>query len=220
MISILIPVFNGSEFFNESYQSIMRQTFKEWELLIGINGHETDSYVHKHLNEIVQDNVKVKIYQYPNIRNKSATLNLLSSQSKYEILCLLDVDDIWHEEKLQHQIKFIDKFDVVGTKCRYFGERTNIPEIPLGEIKKEIFSFVNPIINSSSMFHKNDVIWDETIPGLEDYDYWLRLASLNKTFYNIDKILCFHRIHKSSFFNTQDFSKLEKTIKQKWIKAI
>ena len=43
MISILIPIYNGIEFVEESVSSVIQQTFKEWELIIGINGHPKNS---------------------------------------------------------------------------------------------------------------------------------------------------------------------------------
>ena len=45
MISILIPIYNGIEFIDESVSSVIQQTFKEWELIIGINGHPKNSDV-------------------------------------------------------------------------------------------------------------------------------------------------------------------------------
>jgi len=47
MISILIPIYNGIEFIDDSVISIWQQTYKEWELLIGINGHPPGSDVYK-----------------------------------------------------------------------------------------------------------------------------------------------------------------------------
>ena len=47
MISILIPIYNGIEFLEESLESVKNQTYKEWEILIAINGHEKDSNVYK-----------------------------------------------------------------------------------------------------------------------------------------------------------------------------
>ena len=42
MISILMPVYNGIEYIDESVKSVISQTFKDWELLIGVNGHSID----------------------------------------------------------------------------------------------------------------------------------------------------------------------------------
>ena len=47
MISILIPIYNGIEFIEESVSSVLNQTYDQWELLIGINGHPQNSDVYK-----------------------------------------------------------------------------------------------------------------------------------------------------------------------------
>ena len=50
MISILIPIYNGIEFIEESVSSVLNQTYDQWELLIGINGHPHDSDIYKIAN--------------------------------------------------------------------------------------------------------------------------------------------------------------------------
>ena len=47
MISILIPIYNGIEFIEESVSSVLNQTYEQWELLIGINGHPENSDIYK-----------------------------------------------------------------------------------------------------------------------------------------------------------------------------
>ncbi len=47
MISILIPIYNGIEFIDDSVQSVLNQTYTNWELIIGINGHPENSDVYK-----------------------------------------------------------------------------------------------------------------------------------------------------------------------------
>ena len=47
MISILIPVYNGIEYINESVTSVLDQSYENWELIIGVNGHEANSSVYQ-----------------------------------------------------------------------------------------------------------------------------------------------------------------------------
>jgi glycosyltransferase involved in cell wall biosynthesis len=216
MISILLPIYNGYEYFKESYSSIQAQTYKNWQLLIGVNGHEKDSVVYNDICHLTQQESRVQIYQYPEIKSKSKTLNTLLQQSKNSIICLIDVDDKWHKDKILKQISFMNDFDIVGTGCRYFGDRNDKPNIPYGKVDSNIFNFFNPIINSSSMFLKKYAYWDETLDGLEDYELWLRLNKEGKTFFNLEEELCYHRVHNSSYFNTKDFSNLEYKIKNKY----
>jgi len=58
MISILMPIYNGIEFINESVSSILEQTYDKWELLIGINGHPPNSEVYQIAKAFQEKNAK------------------------------------------------------------------------------------------------------------------------------------------------------------------
>ena len=202
MISILIPIYNGVEFIEESVSSVLNQTYDQWELLIGINGHPQDSEVYKIAKEYEKKSDKVRVFDFYNIRGKSNTLNYMISFCNYNYVAILDVDDIWHPQKLEGQSQLLNKFDVIGSNCVWFGDRPGVvPQIPTGDISNIDFSHVNPIINSSSIIRKELAYWNEN--GIEDYDLWLRLRKQNKKFYNFKEILVKHRIHNASAFNSK-----------------
>ena len=77
MINILMPLYNGIEFIDESVTSIKKQTFKEWELIIGINGHPPNSDVYKKAKE--HENDKIKVIDLFEIKGKSNALNSMLS---------------------------------------------------------------------------------------------------------------------------------------------
>jgi hypothetical protein len=122
---------------------------------------------------------------------------------KYDHIALLDVDDIWHHQKLEIQTKFLNYYGIIGSNCVYFGERLNgiKPNISFGNISNIDFSIGNPIINSSCIIRKELCYWNEN--GLEDYDLWLRLRKTGKRFFNCKEILVKHRIHNASAFNSK-----------------
>ena len=202
MISILIPIYNGIEFIEESVSSVLNQTYDKWELLIGINGHPQDSEVYKVAKEYEKKSDKVRVFDFYNIRGKSNTLNYMISFCNYNYVAILDVDDIWHPQKLEVQSQLLNKFDVIGSNCVWFGDRPGVvPQIPGGDISDYDFSLVNPIINSSSVIRKELCYWNEN--GIEDYDLWLRLRKQNTKFFNFKEILVKHRIHNASAFNSK-----------------
>ena len=201
MISILMPIYNGIEFINESVPSILEQTYDKWELLIGINGHPENSEIFQIAKVFEKKSVKVRVLDFPNIKGKANTLNEMIKYCKYDYVALLDVDDIWHPEKLKIQSIWLNKYDVIGTNCVWFGDRENIvPAIPQYDFSNYNFANVNPIINSSVVVRKELCNWIEN--GLEDYDLWIRLRLKNKTFYNCPQVMVKHRIHNTSAFNS------------------
>jgi glycosyltransferase involved in cell wall biosynthesis len=212
MISILIPIYNGIEFIEESVSSVLSQTYDKWELLIGINGHPENSDVYKIAKEYQSKSEKagqalgkIRVFDFYTIKGKANTLNEMIKYSNYNYVAILDVDDIWHPQKLELQSQALNDFDVIGTQCVYFGERLNgiTPNIPFGDISNIDFSLVNPIINSSSLIRKEFCYWNRVWDGVEDYDIWLRLRKQNKRFYNFKEILVKHRIHNASAFNAK-----------------
>lgn len=205
MVSILIPIYNGIEYINESVSSVLEQTYDDWEIIIGVNGHEENSNVYKMARDYQELDEKIKVLDLFEIKGKSNALNEMIKYCKYEYVAILDVDDIWLPEKLEKQAVYMNEFDVIGTQCVYFGDIENInPKIPLGDISSSDFTQVNPIINSSVIIKKNLCNWISDFDGVEDYDMWLRLRKQKKTFFNIEEVLVKHRIHKQSAFNSQN----------------
>lgn len=221
-ISILIPVYNGIEFLNQSLSSVIRQTYKDWEVIIGINGVSPNSIVHEKAIEIVRELNKDNRYDirviYYDTKGKPATLNKMVSDSKNSYIAILDVDDIWIDVKLEKQLNYLDVYDVVGTGCRYFGDCDHYPNLPYGDLRYFNFLQFNPIINSSAIIRKECAYWNED-EFLEDYDLWLRLIQEKKKFFNYHDYLVLHRIHKDSNFNGKNHLCVEE-LKKKWSKFL
>lgn len=204
MVSILMPIYNGVEFIDESVSSVLRQSYEEWELIIAINGHPCDSEVYKTAKQYEKSNNKIRVFDFYNTKGKSNTLNRMIPLCKFNHVALLDVDDVWHHDKLMRQTCLLNRFDVIATKCVYFGDILGIiPDIPAGDISDFDFKKVNPIINSSCIIRKELCYWDDKWNGIEDYDLWLRLRKDGRKFYNFKEILLKHRIHNESMFNAK-----------------
>jgi teichuronic acid biosynthesis glycosyltransferase TuaG len=216
MITILMPIYNGIEFIDESVSSILKQTYDKWELIIGINGHPQNSDVYKIAKSYEDKSIKIKVFDLFDIKGKSNALNKMISLSNYNHIALLDVDDIWYENKLEIQVKLLDMYNVIGSQCIYIGNKNGtIPKIPINDITNASFN-INPIINSSCIIQKELCKWDNEWDGVEDYDLWLRLKLQNKTFYNCSEILVKHRIHNSSAFNSKNNNKTSINLLKKY----
>jgi glycosyltransferase involved in cell wall biosynthesis len=200
----MMPIYNGIEFIDESVSSIMNQTIGEWELIIGINGHPPLSDVYMVAKQYELKNNKIRVLDLTDIKGKSNALNVMVQYCTYNYIALLDVDDIWLPKKLEMQRYYLNVYDVIGTKCVYFGDLENIvPQIPNGDLSNYNFFSINPVINSSAIIRKELCFWNAKWDGVEDYDMWLRLNKQGRKFYNLSEVLVKHRIHKQSAFNAQ-----------------
>lgn len=204
MISILMPIYNGIEYIGDSVSSILAQTYCNWELIIGVNGHEPLSAIYL-IAKQYEKHANVKVLDLQGVQGKSNALNEMVKHCRYDYVALLDVDDVWNPDKLEKQAVYLNQYDVIGTNCIYFGERSLVPRLPLGDLAAADFFEYNPVINSSVIIRKDLCWWDSQF-DVEDYELWLRLRKCGKTFYNLADILTKHRIHRQSAFNTNDYS--------------
>lgn len=204
VVSVLMPVRNGIEFMHGSIASVQNQTHTDWELIVGLNRISPQSEEFSYANSFSSE--RIRVVNLGDTKGGAEALNRMVSLAQGETLCLLDVDDVWHPYKLAKQLPLMKTYDVVGTNCDYFGDRSGMPGIMLGPVSSEAMLSCNHIINSSSMFSRKDAAWDEDIEGQHDtdYDMWLRLAFEGKTFFNVADTLTYHRIHTGSAYNTRE----------------
>lgn len=201
-----MPIYNGIEFIDESVKSVLNQTYTNWELLIGVNGHPSNSNVFQKAKSFESN--QIRVLEYPFLKGKAVTLNAMISECRYDYVAILDVDDCWMPEKLETQsLYMMMDYDVIGTRCVYFGDLDGVlPKLPIGDLETFNFKEYNPIINSSAVVKKELCSWNEN--GIEDYDLWLRLKAENRRFINCNEILVKHRIHRSSAFNSKGHEQL------------
>jgi glycosyltransferase involved in cell wall biosynthesis len=214
-ITVLMPIYRGVEFFAEALASLRAQTCRNWRLLVGINGLPRCSTTWELLYLYRDDHVR--LLDLGDVGGKAGALNRMVQCVTTDWVALLDVDDLWEPSKLARQIPYMQRFDVIGTQCSYFGERSGSPHIPLGKVPGEWFINDNPIDNSSAIMHRENACWDEEFnAGLEDYELWSRLNAQGKTFYNVSASLVRHRIHRASHFNTRPHDEAYAKIRERY----
>ncbi len=210
MISILLAVYNGEKYIKKSIDSILDQTFEDWELLIGFNGTVDGS------KEIVKqyNDPRIRIFDYGDDKGKAKTLNKMIKEAKYDWVAIQDDDDIWMPKKLERQFSVMNDFDVIGTQIMYVNENDDPgggPQLAKHDeqIKSKSLSGDNQVANTSAIFKKicaEDVGgWSETLDGIEDFDFWLKIMRKGYKFVNLHSIEVFHRLHSNSNFNTKKY---------------
>jgi len=206
-ISVLIRLYNGIEFLEESLDSVLNQTYKDFEVIIGVNGHGFTSETYDLAKAIVERKTdsRVILRNYPYVRGGADALNALiaDADASAEWVAILDVDDKWHPEKLECQVPLTGaspEVSIIGTLCQYFGSSEASPQIPWGYIDPELFKSVNPMIHSSVLI-KRDTLYYTDFCGLDDYDLWCRLVKQGKRFYTVPNTLTYHRLHSASHYN-------------------
>lgn len=211
LISILLATYNDEKYVIKSINSILKQSYEKFELLIGFNGTKDST---KELIKTIKDS-RIRIFDYKDDIGKAKTLNKLLKESKGDFIAIQDGDDIWKPKKLEKQIFFLKYFDIVGTQITYIDEKGNYkgePKLELEDekIKSKSLSGINQIANTSSIINKKCLLnlngWKEDLDGIEDYDLWIRCIKNNYKFMNLNTSEVLHRIHPSSNFNTKKYN--------------
>jgi glycosyltransferase involved in cell wall biosynthesis len=217
MISILLAVYNGEQFIQEAVQSVLFQTYRDIELLVGFNGTSDSS------REILAafNDPRIKIFDYGIDKGKAKTLNKLLNEASGDWIAVQDDDDIWLPIKLEEQAVFTLNYDVIGTRCKYIDSSGSIIGQPdISFIPEEIIEKTkggdNQVINSSALIRRSALVamkgWSEEEDGVEDFDLWLRMMGKNYKFLNLPGFLVLHRLHPNSNYNGkgQDVKKIIK----------
>lgn len=105
LVSVIMPSWNTSNFIAESIQSVIDQTYENWELII-VDDCSTDN-----TDEVVAKFTDKRIRYFKNEKNSGAALsrNRGLREARGEWIAFLDSDDLWNSEKLEHQISFMNK---------------------------------------------------------------------------------------------------------------
>lgn len=114
LVSIIMPLYNGEQFLEAAVQSVLAQSYGNWELLIVDDGSKDGGFALA--KKIAETDSRIYVFQHEKGANRgvSATRNLAISKSKGEYLALLDCDDVWLDNKLEKQVPILRQYPEVG----------------------------------------------------------------------------------------------------------
>jgi glycosyltransferase involved in cell wall biosynthesis len=200
-VTVLTTVYNCSGYIQTSINSILNQSYKNFELLIIDDGSEDNS------EEIVRllNNEKIRYKKLKHV-GRGAALNYGLNAAKYDWVALMDADDIAFPRRLEKEIGMIggDIRDIIFSDSAYFKNKKieflNMINTEREDLKKKI-ELRGHICNSSVLFNKNFILanggYNENLSHSEDYELWIRL--LNKAnFVHLNEVLIFMRIRDKS----------------------
>ena len=193
MISILLSCYKSNmDYLNQQICSILRQTEQDWELLVYNDG----TPMLKSTMESYNDK-RIKYYDHGHIGCVGA-FNVLFSQSKGEYIAICDHDDIWEQDKLEVEKKYLDEHpevDCVFGWLRWFGEREKLESFSISDeqISKDLY-FYQPIKNPTAMFRKDRFgLNDCPFEKASDFWYWAKYKDRN--YHLIEKVMVNYRRH-------------------------
>jgi glycosyltransferase involved in cell wall biosynthesis len=180
-VSIIMPVYNAEKFIKTAIESILNQTFQDFELIM-IDDHSTD-YTIELIRQVNSE--KLIIIQTPQNSGAAISRNLGIKSAKGEYIAFMDADDWSHPQRLEKQITFLDNnppMGMVGTWADIVDEQGNVLdsfvwEIPQNQLRSRLL-FHNCFVTSSVMVRREYalLLFDNAYPPAEDYELWRRIA--------------------------------------------
>ncbi|MGE7752393.1 glycosyltransferase family 2 protein [Lysinibacillus fusiformis] len=208
-ITVLMPVYNASEFLKCAIESILNQTFTNFEFLI-IDDGSTDNSLE--IIKSIQDE-RIKVITHTKNLGLVATLNKGIEQAKGQFIARMDADDIALPTRLEKQYAFMSSncdYGVCGTWLKVIGseEIYNYPTDHEQITASLLFycALGHPtVMLRKAILDKKCIRYNNVYA--EDYDLWVRLSRITKL-YNVPEVLLEYRIHDSEYrFSNQHRTK-------------
>lgn len=206
-VTILMPTYNGAFFLKEAIDSVLQQTFKDFELLI-INDCSPDN-----TDEIVNSYNDPRIRYVKNEKNLgiSGSSNYGISIAKGKYIARQDHDDLSHPERLEKQVNYMEthpEVGICGTGYHIFGRHNRVVIHPQSDgLIKSSLLFKCTIAHQTSiirksLFTEHNLRYDETFVSSNDRKLWIDAAPYTQ-FHNIPKVLLEYRMHKGMTSKTK-----------------
>lgn len=204
LVSIIMPSYNTASFISKTIESVLRQTYKNWELLI-VDDCSTDN-----TDEVVAKYDDERIIYLKSKKNSGAAVsrNRALRNAKGKWIAFLDSDDLWYPTKLEEQIKFMEK-------NKYYFSYTSYEEIDENDVangvkvigpkkitKRRMYRYCWPgcltVMYDVEKIGKIQII---DIKKNNDYAMWLKVIK-KANCYHYDKVLAQYRKRTGSISNS------------------
>lgn len=196
-VSIIMGIYNAEKTLDESIQSILNQTYKDWELVMCDDG-STDStfkiaeeYTKKYSNIFLLTNGSNKGLNY--------TLNHCLRYIKGKYIARMDADDVSYPTRIEKEVMILENnkdISIVSTQMVHFAEDKEWGQSKMAEYPTKFsFLFGTPFCHAPCMVRReaflavNGYTEDKKILRVEDYDLWFKMYSKGYKGYNIQEVL-------------------------------
>lgn len=219
-VTIITASYNYSQYIGGAIESVINQTYKDWEMLVIDDGSKDNSV--EIIKEYVKKDNRIKLLTHPDNENRGLveTLKLGLSEAKGEFVVFLESDDYIKEDYIEKKLEIFNKNNSVGLVYN------NVQMIGLAPSKKYI-NWINRINNywlknnyphnihqlfaletyiptfSCVMLKKdllNNIKWDSPNPAWTDLWLWIQISKICDM-YCLPEVLTFWRMHKDSYLN-------------------
>jgi glycosyltransferase involved in cell wall biosynthesis len=186
-VSVVLPVYNVAAYIQDTIESLLQQTFRDFELIV-IDDCSTDDTLAR-----VRANTdsRLRVLQNPRNLGRAGTDNAALKYVRGEFIAKMDGDDICHPERLARQVAVLEQYpdiNVVGSWMQNFGASTYLNRYPKRPADAQVLTlFTLPTGNPSvmlrtSLFREQNLHYDAILRQTEDYDFFARYIKQLRVF--------------------------------------
>ncbi len=217
LVSIITPTYNNSEFIKQTIESVQKQTYKNWEMIV-VDDCSTDR-TPELIKKISQKDDRIKYIKLKKNSGAAIARNRALRESRGRFIAYLDADDLWKKNKIQNQIDFMLSHNYAFVCSNY--EKIDINNKILKQVKipKEInykFFLRNTIIQTVGVMIDTKKTGKELLNmpdvyGKEDAATWCQLLKSGFNCYGVPEFLSYYRVVPKSLSSNKI-----KSIKRTW----
>lgn len=208
LVSILMPTFNAEKFIKVAIESVQKQTYENWEMIL-VDDASKDETV-KIIADFAQKDSRIKLFQLETNSGNGFARNKALEKASGKYIAFLDADDLWLSTKLEKQIQFLKAnnlpftfsfYDCIDDNGNNLNRRVQTP-IPL--TYKQLF-FCNYVGNLTAIYDADffGKIKLESSQKRQDWRLWLTILKQIKTAEAVPESLAFYRIRKDSISSSK-----------------
>lgn len=216
MVSIILPTYNGEKYIKKSIQSIIDQTYQNWELIV-IDDCSTDN-TNQIIEEYKKKDHRIKLYRNEENLKLPASLNKGFKLANGDYLTWTSDDNLYNDnaiEKLVGALSDDVQCGLVFSRMEYIDSDGVLRGLS-DNVKDEMEIYYHNIVGASFMYtrevYERIGEYDVNRFLMEDYDYWLRIVNSFKIKY-LPEVLYKYRIHQNSLTETKNRQMLVEKIK-------
>ena len=218
LITIIIPLYNAEKYITETIESVINQTYQNWEMLV-VDDYSTDS-CRDIVKRFENKDSRIKLIESKsNFGGPARPRNVGLDNAKGEYIAFLDADDVWDKSKLKNQIFFLkeNNIEFTSSDCILIDDVND--EIQLGLLSRIYGKFIkkktlcdvikNNFILTSSVLIKKTLLKhfneDKEYIAVEDFDMWLYVLGSNENIYKYqNEKLILYRVLENSVSNRKN----------------
>lgn len=205
LVSIITPLYNAEQYIGETIQSVLNQTYKDWEMII-VDDASTDHGIEivRQYSDSLRTAHRIKLMENHKNLGVARSRNRAIRKAKGQYIAFLDSDDLWMYEKLEKQISFMKKQDIAFcySACDVIDRNGN----QIGKVRNVPKTLSYTQLLKGNQIPCLTVVLDRSkIPDIymadikhEDYMLWLTILKNNKKAYGINEVLAHYRVDEKS----------------------